>query len=129
MSKAIEVARYAEKSKSHSHHQLEGDQGDLTGGNMLDWCGSGEETGGGNLYLSMELLKGLRWLRLGRLGMALPQIPPSENQKCIKCISVCALTQQDWKIGTGLKGVWVTRVIEREWWWCKYVMWGYSNGH
>ena len=47
------MARYTEKSKSRSHHQLEGDQGDLTGGNMLDWCGSGEETGG-KPYLDME---------------------------------------------------------------------------
>ena len=32
---------------------VEADQGDLTGGNMLDWCGSGEETGG-KPYLDME---------------------------------------------------------------------------
>ena len=82
MSKAIEAARYVEKSKSCSHHQLEGDQGDSTRGNMLDWCGSGEETGGGNLYLSMELLKGPRWLRLGRLGMALPQREITEMGLC-----------------------------------------------
>ena len=53
MSKAIKVARYMEMSKLRSHHQLEGDQGDLTGGNMLDWCGSGEETGG-KPYLDIE---------------------------------------------------------------------------
>jgi hypothetical protein len=47
------VARYVEKSKLHSHHQLEGDQGGLTGENMLDWCRSGEETGG-KPYLDME---------------------------------------------------------------------------
>ena len=57
MSKAIEAARYAEKSKSRSHHQLEGDQGDSTRGNMLDWCGSGEETGG-KPYLDMERATG-----------------------------------------------------------------------
>ena len=36
---------------------LEGDQGDSTGGNMLDWCGSGEETGG-KPYLDMERATG-----------------------------------------------------------------------
>jgi hypothetical protein len=29
--------------------------------------------------------------------MAQPQVPPVKNQKQTKFISVCALTQQDWK--------------------------------
>ena len=96
------VAKARRVVESRPHHQMRGSQGPRVGETgETGVIAGGEGQVGKATYLWMWL-QSPRWLIP---KVAQPQIPPSKSQKRAKLISVCALTQQDWK-AKKTKGEW-----------------------